>query len=164
MISDCLRNDRTFGVLLIREGGETGSATTYEIGTLAKIVDWYQGNDGLLGITAVGEQRFRLLSNQRQADGLNLGEVDLIAAEPALPIPDRYKAMAHILPRILDDLGRLYEPLKRRCDDASWVSYRFAEFLPISVEQKQHSLESNDPIQRLQLVQGVLGSVRYSTD
>ena len=55
MISDCLKNDRPFGVLLIRSGSETGPATTYEVGTLARITDWYQGSDGLLGITAVGE-------------------------------------------------------------------------------------------------------------
>jgi len=68
MVSSCLKEDSPFGVLLIRDGGETGNATTHEIGTLARIVDWYQGSDGLLGVTAVGEQRFRLLSSHRQDD------------------------------------------------------------------------------------------------
>jgi len=160
MISDCLRNDRAFGVVLIRESGGAGPATTFETGTLARIVDWYQGSDGLLGVTAIGEQRFRLLSSQRQPDGLNVGTVDLIAQEPPLPLPDKFKTLGSLLARVLDDLGRLYEPLERHLEDASWVSYRFAEILPISIEQKQQSLESNDPIQRLQLVQGVLGSAR----
>ena len=48
MISRCLKNDAPFGVVLIREGSEIGPATTYEIGTLAKIIDWYQGSDGVL--------------------------------------------------------------------------------------------------------------------
>ena len=60
MVSKCLKKDCQFGVLLIREGNEAGAASTYNIGTLARITDWYQGSDGLLGITAVGEQRFRL--------------------------------------------------------------------------------------------------------
>ena len=42
MVSNCLKNDAPFGVLLIRDGGETGPATTHEIGTLARIVDWYR--------------------------------------------------------------------------------------------------------------------------
>jgi len=59
MISSCLKNDSPFGVLLIREGAEVGPATTYDVGTLARITDWYQGSDGLLGVTATGSRRFR---------------------------------------------------------------------------------------------------------
>lgn len=160
MISDCLKKDRRFGILLIRDGGETGPATTFDVGTLAKITDWYQGSDGLLGVTAVGEQRFRLTSSHRLADGLNVGEVDLLPGEASMALPDDYKALAHILAGVLDDLGRLYETLERRFDDASWISYRFVEILPISAEQKQRCLESNDPLERLKFVHEVLNTVR----
>lgn len=160
MISDCLKNDREFGVLLIRDGGETGLSTTHEIGTLARIADWYQGGDGLLGVTAVGGRRFRLIANQRQSDGLNLGEVDLLEDEPALPLPAEFEHLAQILTGVLDDLGLLYESLPRKFGDASWVSYRFVEILPITVEQKQQCLEALDPLQRLRLVGEVLESVR----
>jgi Lon protease-like protein len=160
MLSDCLKNDRPFGVLLIREGDETGLATTYEVGTLAKIVDWYQGSDGLLGVTAIGGQRFRLTANQQQADGLNVGECDLLPDEPLLALPENFKAIADILAGVLDDLGRLYESIERHYDDASWVSYRFIEVLPISLEQKQQCLERCDPMERLRLVRQVLDSAR----
>ena len=76
MIGRCMKTDSPFGVLLIKEGSEDGPATTYEVGTLARITDWYQGSDGLLGITALGEQRFRLISSRREADGLNVGEIE----------------------------------------------------------------------------------------
>ena len=36
MVSDCVQNDSPFGVLLIRDGNETGTATTHEVGTLAR--------------------------------------------------------------------------------------------------------------------------------
>lgn len=55
MISKCMREDSPFGVLLIRSGSDSGLASTYEVGTFARIADWYQGKDGLLGITAAGE-------------------------------------------------------------------------------------------------------------
>lgn len=159
MISDCLKRDAPFGVLLIKSGSETGPATTYEVGTLARITDWYQGSDGLLGLTAVGEQRFRLLSAHRQADGLNIGEIEMLEPEGRYSLPEEYEPLAHILAGVLDDLGRLYESLDRQYDDAGWVSYRFFEILPISPEQKQSCLEANDVMQRLHHVREVLDSV-----
>ena len=107
MISRCMKSDTPFGVLLIREGQEVGISTTYEVGTLAHITDWYQGSDGLLGVTAAGGQRFRLLSGRRQADGLNLGTVEVIAPEPEMALPAEYESLKKILESVLDDLGRL---------------------------------------------------------
>ena len=160
MISRCLKSDVPFGVLLIKSGSETGPAKTYDVGTLARIIDWYQGSDGLLGITAIGEQRFRLKSVERQPDGLNIGEIELLEPEDQHLLPEEYKPLAGILAGVLDDLGRLYESLDRQYDDAGWVGYRFAEILPITPEQKQSCLEANDALQRLILVREVLESVR----
>lgn len=160
MVSKCLKNDCPFGVLLIREGTEAGAASTYDIGTLARITDWYQGSDGLLGITAVGEQRFRLLTNVRESDGLNIGTVELLPTEIGPVLPEEYKPLANILSGVLDDLGRLYETLEKNYDDAGWVGYRFAEILPITPEQKQSCLEADDPVTRLEMMRDVLDSVR----
>jgi hypothetical protein len=160
MISECLKRDTPFGVLLIRSGSETGPAKTYDVGTLARITDWYQGSDGILGVTAIGERRFRLISAHGQPDGLTVGEIELLQAEGHASLPDEYKPLAHILAGVLEDLGRLYESLDKRYDDAAWVGYRFAEILPISPEQKQSCLEADDAMQRLHLVREVLDSVR----
>jgi len=145
---------------LIRHGHEAGAATTYEVGTLARITDWYQGSDGLLGVTAVGLQRFRVISSFRQANGLNIGNIEVLPYEPTVPIPDEYRSMPNILAGVLDDLGRLYESLERRMDDASWVTSRFVEILPIDLEQKQQWLESSDPVDRLRIVQELLDAAR----
>jgi len=160
MISYCMRHDSPFGVLLIRDGSEDGPATTHNIGTLARITDWYQGSDGLLGITAIGEQRFRLISSTRQDDGLNIGEIEILDNEPNLPLPEEYQEMAAILAGVLDDLGRLYESLDRHFDDASWVTSRFVEILPIDLEEKQRCLEQSDPVERLRIVRKLLDSTR----
>lgn len=160
MVSECLRNDTRFGVLLIREGSETGPATTYSIGTLARIVDWYQGSDGLLGVTAVGEKRFRLLGSERRDNGLNIGEVEVLAEQGAVSLPADFGPISEVLEGILDDLGRLYETLERHYDDAAWVSYRFAEILPITPEEKQACLEADDPLRRLQIIRKLINIVR----
>jgi Lon protease-like protein len=160
MIGKCMKRESPFGVLLIRSGSEAGSAVTYNVGTLARITDWYQGSDGLLGITAIGEQRFRLLSSSREADGLNVGNVELLPTASGPILPAEYKPLATILSGVLDDLGRLYEPIEKKYDDAGWVGYRFAEILPISPEQKQSCLEADDPVRRLEMMREVLDSVR----
>lgn len=158
MVSDCVQNDTPFGVLLIRKGTESGLATTHEVGTLARITDWYQGSDGLLCIIAIGERRFRVISSFRETDGLNVGNVEIMPDEPAMPLPDEYRAMPGILTGVLDDFGRLYQSLERHMDDAAWVTSRFVEILPLDLEQKQECLESSDPAARLQLIQEVLDS------
>jgi len=163
MVSDCVKDDAPFGVLLIRAGREVGSATTHDVGTLARIIDWYQGSDGLLGVTAVGEQRFRVLSSETQADGLNIGRVEILPEEPAMPLPEEYRAMSDILAGVLDDLGRLYESLDRHMDDTAWVTGRFVEILPLDLEEKQRCLESNDPAECLRIVQELLDSARGPT-
>lgn len=162
MVRDCVRDDAPFGVLLIREGQETGPASTHDIGTLARIADWYQGTDGLLGVTAIGEQRFRVLSSHRQDNGLNVGTIELLPDEPAVPLPPEYQDMSHILGDVLDDLGRLYESLERRMDDAGWVTSRFVEILPLDLEQKQRCLENSDPLERLKLVRELLDATRIA--
>ena len=161
MVSERMRGDGPFGVVLIRDGVEAGGpAATFETGTLARIADFYQGSDGLLGITAIGEQRFRLLDAERASDGLNIGTIELIPDELAVPLPTGAQALADILSSVLDDLGKLYATLPRRLDDAGWVANRFIEILPIRLQQKQALLEDSDPLARLELVREALRSVR----
>ena len=69
--------------------------------------------------------------------------------------------MSQILSSVLDDLGRLYESLDRRLDDATWVTSRFVEILPIDLEQKQLCLEQSDPLDRLKIVHALLKVVRH---
>jgi uncharacterized protein len=156
MISRCMKNDAPFGVLLIRDGHEAGPATTHTVGTLAQVTDWYQGSDGLLGITAKGGERFRLRSAERQGDGLNIGDVELLPPIQPMAVPDAYKALPHILDGVLNDLGRLYENLERQYDDAAWVAWRFMEILPIDLETKQAVLEHDDIPACLGLIEEVL--------
>lgn len=160
MISHCMKNDSPFGVLLIKEGEEGGAATTHEVGTLATITDWYQGSDGLLGVTAAGGMRFRLLAARRQADGLNIGTVEVIPPEPDMSLPDEYASLKKILESVLEDLGRLYESLERRFDDAVWVTYRLIEILPIDLEEKQQFLESSDTLARLKMIDQLMHSAK----
>jgi Lon protease-like protein len=165
MISRCMKTNEPFGVVLIAEGREAGNmVSTHAQGTLATITDWYQGDDGLLGITASGGERFRLLSMERQPDGLNVGKIEKLPPEPAMPVPADFVRLAGLLRAILSDgdIAQLYKGLEPRYDDASWVGYRFAEILPIELEQKQLCLEMDDPLERLEYLRPMLRETKQS--
>ena len=87
MLSRCMKTDSRFGVILIQEGQETGPADLWEVGTAARVVDWYMGSDSVLGITTLGTRRFRLRSRSIQPDGLNTGVVQMWEDEPLIPLP-----------------------------------------------------------------------------
>ena len=152
MVRRCMRGSQAFGVALIREGNEVGPAETFDVGTLAKIVDFHQLSDGLLGLSCVGELRFRIRSRGRQADGLNLAEVDWLAPEPTVAVPERHARLPQLLKSVLPQLGEVYTGIEMRLDDAAWVGHRLAEILPIPLADKQRCLELDDPIERLDVL------------
>jgi Lon protease-like protein len=157
MISDCLKTDSGFGVCLISAGREVGEAAeTYEVGTLARITDWNMRQDGLLGITAQGEQRFRIRSVEVQANKLAIAEAELLAVEPKMDLPDQYMPLVDLLRRMLEQAGQYYSGVPRKYADASWVSFRLAELLPVNMATKQCLLEMNEPLKRLEHLFGML--------
>jgi Lon protease-like protein len=164
MVSRCMKDGEPFGVLLDAEGPEVGGQATamhmQEVGTLATVCDWYQGTDGLLGITALGGQRFRLGSVTRRDDGLNIGEVEILEPETQTPLPKEYDLMAELLLGVIKDLGRLYEAVEKHYDDASWVGFRFAEILLLDLQRKQYCLEMEDPLARLEFLRPFLRAIR----
>src|SRR6185503_19425073 len=69
MIRECIEQDAPFGVLLIREGEETGgSAVPHGVGTTARITQVEYLDDGRMNIFTIGQERFRLseLSTDRE--------------------------------------------------------------------------------------------------
>lgn len=161
MISRCMRTETPFGVILIADGPEaSGQVRMHGQGTLATVCDWYQGDDGVLGITARGGDRFRLLAMETQPDGLNIGTIEELPREPVMALPDKYGSLAGLLKLVIEDLGKLYENFEMHYDDASWVGYRFAEILPLDYAAKQLCLEMDDPLQRLAFLQPFLRDFR----
>ena len=152
MVSRCMRDESGFVVVLLREGGEVGEATFHDIGTLAKIVDWHQYDDGLLGITAIGQCRVQIAARRRQRDGLNVGRVRMLPPDPTMVLPGEYQYMARLLEQLLEQLGQQYAHVEHDFSDAAWVACRLAEILPLSNEQKQACLELTQPIERLEMV------------
>jgi Lon protease-like protein len=160
MISDCMKQNKGFGVCLIREGSEVGkAANTHDIGTLSEISYFNQQPDGLLGITAMGVQRFKILSTEIKTNQLTIAEVELLENEPSSPLPEEYSQAAEILEGLLGQLGYPFIKIETHYEDASWVGSRLTELLPIRLEQKQYFLQLDDPIQRLERLTELLSDI-----
>jgi Lon protease-like protein len=150
MVRACMREQRPFGVVLIQEGEEAGPvATTATVGCSARIADFYTLQDGLLGISCVGERKFLVQRVWRAADGLNMGEVHWLEAEPAIPLPQEYQQLGDTVRRALEELAEHYQHVAKSFEDAAWVGSRLTELLPIELNDKQALLELDDPIARL---------------
>ena len=154
LVKRCMQTDSGFGVVLLFRGNEAGTAeaTTAGIGTEVRIIDFDRLPDGLLGITCRGQQRFRILRAWREADGLNMAEVQDLPAPPIITIPADLRFLAEILERVMPELGEDYAALEAHYDDAQWVSCRLAEVLAMETFERQALLELDDPLDRLQML------------
>ncbi len=151
MVGRCMREQLPFGVLMIEEGDEAGAvATTAAVGCGARIVDFGTLSDGLLGITCIGDRRFRVQRVWREPDGLNVGAVEWIANGATIALPPEYARLASTVRRALGELEDHYQHVERHYEDAAWVGNRLAELLPIDLSDKQALLEIEDPLARLE--------------
>jgi Lon protease-like protein len=167
MVSRCMREDSGFGVALIVAGSEAGgSAQTVQIGTLARIVDFEQLEDGLLGITARGERRFRIMHVHQESDGLNVCQVEWLADEVRAEVPSQHAVLAELLRRAIEQIGPAYGEIAPAYEDATWVGMRLAEILPLAPVERQELLELNDGPERLHWLQSRLNiqEVRDESD
>ena len=155
MTKVCIRDNRPFGVCLIKEGHEVGApAVPHAVGCLATIEQWDMPQLGLFELRARGTERFRLLHTQTAANGLITGSVERIPADPsAAPVDE---ACREVLKLIIDRVGAANFPQPIKLDDASWISYRLAEILPLEAQVKQSLLEVTDTGMRLDRLREIL--------
>ncbi len=160
MVSECMRNDSGFGVCLIRDGSEVGEAAScYEIGTLARIIDFDSQTDGLLGITAKGYDRFRIVQRRIRSNQLLEGDVEFINENDTEDLPVEFQLLSDLLRRIVEKFELPYKSEHERFMEAGWVGCRLAELLPLDASDKQMLLEIDDPVNRLEQLQTALENV-----
>ena len=151
MVSTCMKEGSGFGMALILSGSEVGEAAkTYDIGNYVQVIDWNLRDDGLLGISVQSQGRLRILSTEVQPNQLIHADVELLDEQPTQTIPPQFAAGATLLRDIITKVGGHFAELEADYDDPLWVSGRLAELLPVENLQKQHLLQMDDPMQRLE--------------
>ena len=161
MTKACVRDDACFGVCRIVRGDEVrppgANAPEFApIGTLARFENWDMPEQGILHVSAVGEDRFEVRSHATQADGLIVAEVASLAVEPRVALGAKFQPLARLLELLAARVDPRQFPDVRSFDDASWVGYRLAELLPLPASIKQSMLEINDAEVRLSVLQAFL--------
>jgi uncharacterized protein len=158
LVRECTRTGRGFGVCLILDGREAGQpAVPAAVGTIATITDFHTRDDGLLGITAVGGQRFRVTRTRVRSDGQVRGDVAHWPDEATQPLPAEFGLLATILERLAEQMTPPWRnDVAAHADDASWVGFRLCELLPLDPNECQHMLELDDPVQRLAELRDIL--------
>ena len=153
MTRDCMKSGKPFGVALIREGGEVGAPAIPEaVGTTAAIADWDMQQLGVLNLSTVGQNRFRIASSAVAANGLITARVEIIAEPPSCEVPAENRVCVTLLRAIASQVGDKHLPPPHHFGDAAWVGYRLSEFLPIPLAAKQRLLELDDSVSRLQIL------------
>jgi Lon protease-like protein len=161
MTRDCIKDDKPFGVCLIREGREVGApAVPEQVGCLARIAEWDMQQLGVMSLRTIGTERFRLLSTRSGPQGLVIGEVQILAPARDCDVPEELAACSKLLQRVLEaqEQSRVQEP--HRYESADWVSCRLAELLPLPLPAKQKLLECDDGLERLGILYRMLEASR----
>jgi Lon protease-like protein len=158
MVRECSLRDCSFGVCLISNAeGANLPANHMRVGTTARICDFSTLDDGLLGITAHGGQKFIVRKTRMRDNGLLMAEVQTLDETAPVDVPDEYSVLTLITGRFMEQLGNSYPSFQpQHLLDAHWVGYRLSELLPLDNHEKQVSLQISDPLERLQMLVEVL--------
>jgi Lon protease-like protein len=150
LVSECLGNNREFGVVLIKRGNEVGGpADPHPIGTAATIAGYARLPDGRYLLEVEGTRRFRILSHS--ANGSYPGaEVEWLA-EPIGNFGHARRASMDVdalfaTYRIRGGDGDL--PVRLPVDPVA-RSYVVASLLRIDAYEKQRLLEAASADERL---------------
>jgi len=156
MVSACLKQDVPFGICMIADGQEIGkAASSYQIGTLAKIINWGQSDNGVLTVEVLGCQRFKILESEISKNQLVTASIQVLEEPAPVLIPHGLNSLTRILKNAIvkqQPGARLDE---EQFNDANWVSYRLTEMLSMENIMRQRLLEIDDPIDRLHMLLGL---------
>lgn len=160
MVSDSLRNETSIGVVLIKDGHETGQApNTFNVGTLSTISYWNRRPDGLLGITLRGTQRFHITAQTVRPNQLILAEIEPLQNITAITVPPEFRSLSDLLRKIMTQLEPPYCTIQAYYDDLEWVSARLCELLPLPLPLKQELLMSDDTLHRIECLHASMQQV-----
>jgi len=157
----CMDGDREFGVVLIERGSEVGGDDVRtSVGTVARILDASELDDGRWVLGTVGTRRIRV-TRWLPDDPYPRADVeDWDDAEPGPDAADGYRNVMAQLRRALALKAELAEPAAdatiELSDDPGLGSFQVGAVAPIGPADQQRVLMAEGPDQRLQLLELLL--------
>ncbi|MFP4343263.1 MAG: LON peptidase substrate-binding domain-containing protein [Anaerolineales bacterium] len=156
MMKACLAGERSFGVVLIREGTEAFAPlpAPHSVGCTAKIVQVQRLSEGRMNVVAVGRERFRIVDLHHELPYLTARVV-----EYPLPLGDPAeveKRGRRLLPWVAVYLRRLSDFHEMEFErsflprGALPLAYLAAHLLQVAARQKQPLLAATDALALLE--------------
>ncbi|MEW5250134.1 LON peptidase substrate-binding domain-containing protein [Microbulbifer sp. TYP-18] len=148
LVSESLRSEEGFGVVLIRDGSEVGRASVWPVGLQVHIVDWSQGAEGLLHVDVAGGRRFRIVSTTLADDDLLMAEVEWLPDTGVKPVPAECDGLLAVLKELKSHASMMslhFAPV----DSADALSWQLAQLLPLDDAVRVELLATQDPLVRL---------------
>jgi Lon protease-like protein len=135
-----------------RHGGEAGApAEPHALGTLAEIVDFDQGPDGLLHIACRGAYRFHLLEHVVTREGLLRGQIVPFEDETPIPLPEENRHLKTVLQKVLELESASTGQVVAAPTDAAAIVYRLMERLPLPWPLKLEVLATQSTAKQLEI-------------
>ncbi len=158
MLTRCLKEDRGFGIVLLEQAGQDTSqgAPFHPFGCYVRVVDFAPLEHGLLGITVQGESKVAVTRRWQQPDGLHMGEVMQLPVEPEQVTPRVHEDLVSVLRALCQHPSVRELELQIDYQDARQVGWRLTELLPLDIEDRQMLLEMDDPLERLEVLEGMI--------
>ena len=169
LMKKCLRDNTPFGVVSLLDGNEVRrpdeKIQLAKIGTLVNIEKHEFVTPTLIELSTVGSQRFKLLNATQEKNGLWMGEIQTLPADPVVEIPDYLQGSANALARLINsiDENEIAEeqlPFRKpyKLMDCGWVANRWCELLPLDKPTKLQLLALDNPLLRLELIDDTLAA------
>ncbi|MEP7289834.1 MAG: LON peptidase substrate-binding domain-containing protein [Chloroflexota bacterium] len=157
MITECARDSRPFGVVLVRTGDEVqrfrDETTIHPIGTTAHITQVENLSDGRMNIAALGYTRFRVQSTHNRKPYLSgvVEEYPLEATDHprAAVIAKKLGPMLQSYLKIFAKLGNVQLEMDTLPDDPVTLAFLTAIVLRTPIKDKQQLLEIPDLVSLL---------------
>jgi Lon protease-like protein len=155
MIGECIDARKPFGVVLIRKGTEALGplADPHLIGCMAQITQVQRLAEGRMNIAAVGRERFRVLSLQRDEPYL-VGQVEEfpLAGWESENVEKTAEKLRPFITRYMNELSQIegvdLDP-SQIPDEPAKLAYFGASLLQVPSEQKQTLLSSDESSEML---------------
>jgi Lon protease-like protein len=146
MISECIRESRPFGVVLISEGSEVSpNVSIYRVGTTAHITHVKPLAHGEMNIASIGQARFRILSTHNRYPYLSgIVEDYPVIDQEDVRIPLLVSRLTPLIKRYLGifaSLGEVEFKIDQLPDNPELLAYLTAIILNVPPSDKQRLLE-----------------------
>lgn len=163
LVRRTLRADGSFGIVHLHQGSEVATAESPSqlatVGCEARIVDWDQTDDGLLGLVVEGGRRFQLQRSYQDSSGLHRGEITWLEECEDIPLPDESIELSALLAQLLDHPHVQRMGVRADISGTGDLVNRLAQLLPLAPADVYPLLTVSEPLARLDMLHDLLERV-----